>query len=423
MLFLLMAMGADNIIDRSVYGEWYGKPGDRLTEALNILRIVISLSLVWWGFHKTEVPRFNRVLPLAAVSFLLVSVLWSVTPMLTVTRGVAYFFLVVGAIGIVELLENDGLMDLIGLAAGFSAVASVLLALISPDAARPGLALGGTELRGIFAAKNTLGQVMVVGVLAGLHGLQIVGRRRFRYLCLVILCTVVAFDTKSGTSILIIFVFFGLWVLTTLYTRDVAARVLSICLAIGLIPIVIFLMSNQDLIFGIMERDSTLTGRTLLWPYVIDMIYRAPVLGWGFQAFWSPSNPLALEISAAVGWGFLVPEAHNGLLELLLQIGFVGTALFLFILIRNFTMAVKCIHGSAQEIGASSLLFLVGIVILSVSETVLLTPDQFSSVQFFMMGFMCEKMLWRARNGQRDIFSHTASTAPALGDRSSNLVR
>jgi hypothetical protein len=70
MLFLLMAMGADNIIDRSVYGEWYGKPGDRLTEALNILRIVISLFLVWWGFHKTQLPRFNRVLPLAAVSFI-----------------------------------------------------------------------------------------------------------------------------------------------------------------------------------------------------------------------------------------------------------------------------------------------------------------------------------------------------------------
>jgi len=153
------------------------------------------------------------------------------------------------------------------------------------------------------------------------------------------------------------------------------------------------------------------------------MIYRAPALGWGFQAFWSPSNPLALEVSAAMGWGFLVPEAHNGILELLLQIGFVGTALFLFIFIRNFAMAVKCIHGPAKEFGASSLLFLVGIMILSVSETVLLTPDQFSSVQFFMMGFMCEKMLWRARNGKRDILPHTASSAPDFGDRSSNLVR
>jgi hypothetical protein len=47
-------------------------------------------------------------------------------------------------------------MDLIGLAPAFPLWLR-FFALISPDAARPGLALGGTELRGIFAAKNTSG--------------------------------------------------------------------------------------------------------------------------------------------------------------------------------------------------------------------------------------------------------------------------
>jgi exopolysaccharide production protein ExoQ len=130
------------------------------------------------------------------------------------------------------------------------------------------------------------------------------------------------------------------------------------------------------------------------------------VLGWGFQAFWSPSNPLVAEIERAVGW--TIPESHNGLLELLLQLGIIGTLLFLFLLIRNLILAIKCMHGPAREVGASSLLFLINILILSVSESVLLTPDQFSTIQFFMMGFMCEKMLWLARYAQRKFVARPA---------------
>lgn len=92
-----------------------------------------SLLLFWWGTQRARGARFNRVLPLAAAGLLAISVLWSVAPSTTMTRSVAYFFVIVGAMGIVELLDPDEVMSLTVLIGGFLAAASLLLFLVHPD--------------------------------------------------------------------------------------------------------------------------------------------------------------------------------------------------------------------------------------------------------------------------------------------------
>jgi len=100
------------------------------------------------------------------------------------------------------------------------------------------------------------------------------------------------------------------------------------------------------------------------------------------------------------------------MLQLLLDIGVVGTAFFLFLWMRNLVMAVKCMNGPAPEIGVSALLILVGILLIGVSEQVLATADG-PTVQFFLLGFMCEKELSRARNA-RSTGPRRASTTPKM---------
>ena len=63
---------------------------------------------------------------------------------------------------------------------------------------------------------------------------------------------------------------------------------LSIFLSIVSGLIAIGFVLNADFIFDLFGKDQTLTGRTLIWPYVIDDISERPILGWGFHAFWSP---------------------------------------------------------------------------------------------------------------------------------------
>jgi exopolysaccharide production protein ExoQ len=390
--FLLQSMSALSIIDRSIYGEWPGKPGDKITQTLNLLNIFTCLFLFWAGTRKIKIARFNRALPLVAPSLLLISIVWSVDPGVTFTQGTAYFFVVLGAIGLAEASDGDVLMDLVTLTCGLSAVASVVQFFAFPE---PG------DFRGIFPQKNVLGQVMVGGVLAGLHGARIKGGRRFRYFCIIALCTAVAFMSKSSTSVLTIVILFWLDILGRLYLKGGPIRMLGICLALISMPIAIFFVMNADLIFDALGKERTLTGRTLIWPYVIDKIGERPILGWGFSAFWSPLNPLAMQISEAIrgeNWfTFVIPNAHNGMLEFLLQIGFAGTAFFLFLWLRNFVLAVKCLNGPARQFGVSSVLLLISVLLVGVSEMVLLAAQQLWTVLFFMMGFICEKQLWLAR--------------------------
>jgi O-antigen ligase len=389
--FMIMPTGALSYIDRMIYGEWKGKPGDRLTEALNLLAIVVSLLLFWWGLQRVRGPRFNRVLPLVAAGLLVISTLWSVAPVTTATRSSAYFFLVVGAIGIVELLDADEVMRLTALIGGLAATVSLLLLFVLPDTVMTEIGL-----RGVFSQKNVLGQAMVVGVFAGLHGIRIGGRRRFRHIIIVALCTIVAFLSRSTTSLLTIFAFLTLHILCTLYIRAGYRRMISISLSVIVAPTFALIVMNADFMFSFLEKNETLTGRTELWPYVFDYIYQRPVLGWGFAAFWIRSNPFAAEISSMLGWDFSVNEAHNGMLQLLLDIGVVGTAFFLYLWVRNFIMALKCMNGRAPEIGVSGLLCLVGILLIGISEQVLTTADG-ATVQFFLLGFMCEKAVRFAR--------------------------
>src|SRR5262249_48049653 len=158
---------------------------------------------------------------------------------------------------------------------------------------------------------------------------------------------------------------------------------------------------NEDLFLDLLGKDSTLSGRTLIWPYVLDRIAEKPILGWGFYAFWSPLNPLAVQLNDMLRWS--VPQAHSGILELLLQIGFVGTTLFLVLWLRNFVLAVKCMGGVAGEFGVSLMLLLIGILVTGVSEEVLLNADKTWTSLFFVMGFICEKQLRLARVARRQV--------------------
>jgi len=395
----LQAMGALGFIDRFIYGEWSGKGGDHFTEAINLVGIAASLFLFWSSTRGGRIARINRGLPLAAASLLLISVLWSVDPRVTISQGTVYFFVVLGAIGMAETLDSDALMDLAATLFGLCAIASLAQIIIFPEPIT-------MTVRGIFVNKNMLGQVMAAGVLTGLHVMRTRGGLRLRYICIIVACTFAAFKSESTTSMMAIAVFLLLDMLGRLYLKGGSHRIISICLTSACVLIFIVFWINKDLIFESLGKDPTFTGRTAFWPYVIDNILKRPFLGWGYLAFWSPLNPSALQISEAIrrpdDWYLLgIANAHNGMLEFLLEVGLLGTSFFTFLWVRNFVMAIKCMKGPSAQIGLSSVLLLVGVLVIGVSEEVLISAGQIETSLFFLMGFMCEKKLWLAGAARR----------------------
>lgn len=164
-----------------------------------------------------------------------------------------------------------------------------------------------------------------------------------------------------------------------------------IAMIIFAIPAFLVFILSPDLILGFLGKDETLTGRTDLWYYVNICISQKPLLGWGFSAFWSALNPAAHEISANLGWQ--VPNAHNGLLELLLELGGLGVSLFALVFARNIWIATRCLSTAAKEEGITLLLCCGGILLVGVSEEVLVDPSQISVGMLLVLGLTSERAL------------------------------
>ena len=81
-------------------------------------------------------------------------------------------------------------------------------------------------------------------------------------------------------------------------------------------------------------RDATLTGRTDIWTSLLPDVMRQPFLGYGFSGFWNPKR--AIE--------HLIGEAHNGYLDVWLQLGLVGLCLTTFFLLSCVTKACRTLE-------------------------------------------------------------------------------
>jgi len=76
----------------------------------------------------------------------------------------------------------------------------------------------------------------------------------------------------------------------------------------------------------LLGRDATLTGRTAIWHEVWLSILRHPALGYGFSAFWRGMQGASWNVIVALH--FVLFHAHNGFLEIWLELGAAGLLLF-----------------------------------------------------------------------------------------------
>ena len=358
--FLLNAMQAFGFIDRLAYGTWENKSGDKITQTLNLLLILSSVALFVRGYYNKRGNGVGGVLALAAIAFLLLSAGWSYDPTQTMRQAVVYLFIVIGSIGIAGTLDADEYMALLRLTCFLSAVASLVLLAVSPSNALT------PDFLGIFPQKNFLGQVMATGALASLHVLRVDHRRRARNIFMLFVFVGMAFASASATACVAIFAFCCADRIIALLRRGGAGFAIGILLAMVLIPILVVVAVDPGPILEMIGKDPTLTGRTDLWTYVINDIWLKPLLGWGYYGFWSANNPAAMEISGAVRW--FVAQSHNGLLEMLLNVGAVGTTIFIFLFLRNVLLAFQCLRTSSKALAISTIMVCVAILTIGVSE-------------------------------------------------------
>lgn len=96
-----------------------------------------------------------------------------------------------------------------------------------------------------------------------------------------------------------------------------SANAITTIMATGIILGIITLFTSGATVgsfTAIVERDTTLTGRTDVWQSLLPVAMQQPILGHGFGEFWTPETREFYRIS----------EGHNGYLDVLLETGFAG---------------------------------------------------------------------------------------------------
>ncbi|WP_225895515.1 O-antigen ligase family protein [Dendronalium phyllosphericum] len=370
-LLLLIAVGALTIhpaqeISSSPLG------GDKLDTLFNIVSylILFYFTLLYWkSFLYVIIKNPLQFFLLAIVIF---SLLWSedVSTGLTYIKGlIRIYFLAIYLATRYSLREQ---MRLIAWALGVAASLSMLFSAFVPNFIHQAPELAGMW-SGIYGHKNELGYMMAWSAGVFLH--LALSSSRYRWLmwtlCGLSICLIVLSRSTTSLTILLTIILL-LPIYKILKKTNYKLQVITISSALMLLLIFsIFLINNAEIIVGTSGKDLTLNGRSDLWELLVSKVWERPWLGYGYYGFWT--SAAASNVRATYEWA---SNAHNGFLELLLELGLLGFGIFAAGFMRFFVMALMRIVSVAKKPEDYwPMQMLIIIVIVNFSEARLLTPS------------------------------------------------
>lgn len=123
------------------------------------------------------------------------------------------------------------------------------------------------------------------------------------------------------------------------------------------------LFGGEGAVLGALGRDSTLTGRTEIWAAVLPMCPNG-LVGAGFESFW---NTYGGDIRSLGTFASGINEAHNGYIEVYLNLGWMGIGFLALILVTGYLRAAAAFRGNPQ-IGSLMLAFLATTAMYGITE-------------------------------------------------------
>ncbi len=185
--------------------------------------------------------------------------------------------------------------------------------------------LRGT-FKGLFPMKNVLGRFMVLFILFEFS------RNKINYF-LIALASFWLVVSQSATGLVAAATLIPIMLTTSLSNNKKLATILLISMAVVLVffPIILDLDYVKVILSEYLDKSTDLSGRTTLWPYVIEAALERPWFGYGFSAFWESENAQQ-QVLRYFNWS--PNHAHNGFIQLLIDFGLLGAIPFLFAYLR-----------------------------------------------------------------------------------------
>ena len=343
---------------------------------LPVYALTVFLAVWNWRDLRNAAPAFAPIFVLLALAA--ASGLWSIDPQITLRRWEALAFNGLLAFYLAARFSWTELVRLIAIAALLLALGSLVMGLAFPSLGVQSDANAG-DWRGLWPQKNELGFNMVIGVQACLATALLDTKGRLWWIAGAALCVSLLALSRSGTSLICLMASGALLAGLSLSRKRpvgaIIAAFLAGCVALVLASVMIL---DVNLLFQAIGKDPTLTGRTDVWAAVMRRVAERPVLGYGYGAFWTDRFGPALQVRREAGWD--VPSAHNGWLDVLLQLGWTGVVMVAGYFALTAAAAMRRLFSRSD--GHWAAMYAVAFLILSLSESDILRQNSLEWILF-----------------------------------------
>lgn len=366
----------------------------------SILLVAVLLLAARW---QTALRAISKGWFIWAISALMIiSLGWSVSPSYTMEsiRG-EVLPMAAFALYFASRFNIREQMQIIAVTLGIGAVLSLFYAIAIPSVGKHVGDKFDGAWKGIYAQKNTFSTTMTLTMLVffilSLVNKNYLERLLARFGLLFSVMMIILSTSKSG---LIIFILMLLVVfLSRLFRWKGRRSVLVLDLGgltfLGLCATLS--ITWQAIVVGL-GKDPTLSARTYIWTGSIQKIMQEPLLGYGRAAFWVPDSIHAWEVGSLAARDFIPSHAHNGFIDVALELGLVGLGLLVLSLIPTYGLALRRAYQSQEPEDLWPFAFLTLMVISNMTETVLMARTSVYWVMY-MVVFLSLR-IWPRRTGQ-----------------------
>lgn len=352
---------------------------------------LLAFWLAWQHRYWTlkRVQSMNPFL-LLLVAYCGLTLLWTPYPDITFKRLVLLAGVVL--IGIASSPPTGGsrqflrvVMATLTILVAVSCVVSIALPHVGVD-----YALGGAW-RGIMWQKNGLGAISGFCTLLWLREWLTVPANRRRSTLGILLCLFVLVMSKSSTSLLATVLGIACYLLTR--RQLIGGRHTGLIASLGLLLVVLYAALLSYMLLGrlpdwddltgpvsaLFNKSTDLTGRSEIWRLLWIAIDQHPIWGIGYGAFWTGDGGPAQYITNLFGW--TPAHGHNGYLDLLNELGYVGLSLFACMLLWHCIALIKLFRLDREDAAIHTALF-IATLLGNISESEWLRDVAFQNMIF-----------------------------------------